>query len=59
MPTVGTLERIAEVLEVTVADLTLGDSPRELAMELIRGMTDAEVLALLRRLGGDVETPDT
>lgn len=50
VPTVAKLAIIADALEVTIADLVLGDSPREQVMELTRGMTDREVQDLLRWL---------
>lgn len=37
VPTVGALARIAEALEVTIADLVIGDSERERLFEELRG----------------------
>ena len=48
VPTVSTLARIAEVLEVTVADLVVDDSPRERVFEALRRLPKsvaAKVLA--------------
>lgn len=52
VPTVGALAKVASALEVTVADLVLGDTPREQLFELLRDADDADVerpLAEFRR----------
>jgi transcriptional regulator with XRE-family HTH domain len=51
VPSLGTLHKVAEALDVLLADLLLVEgSPRERLMEITRGMTDREVASLLRRL---------
>jgi transcriptional regulator with XRE-family HTH domain len=51
VPGLHALTKIAAALEVTVADLVLGDSPREQLYEATRGLSDAD----LRRLLADVQ----
>lgn len=49
IPTVKTLSVIAKALEVTMADLVLGESPREQLFRTTADMTAAEVRDLLER----------
>jgi transcriptional regulator with XRE-family HTH domain len=46
VPTLSTLAKIAKALELPIADLVLGDTPRELLYEATRGLDDAHVLRL-------------
>ncbi len=46
-PGARVLQRVAEVLEVTMADLVLSDSPREQLFESTLDLSDADVLHLL------------
>jgi transcriptional regulator with XRE-family HTH domain len=39
VPNVRVIERVAKALEVTMADLVLGDSPREQLFDLTRGLS--------------------
>lgn len=48
-PTVRTLSVIAKALEVTMADLVLGDSPREQLFRATAELSHADVRALLER----------
>ena len=51
IPTIATLIRVANVLDVSVGDLILiGDSPRELVFAATRGLAPA----VLRRLAKDL-----
>lgn len=52
VPTVGKLQQVADALDLTIADLVIGDSLREQVFEATRGLTNAELRALLRQLGG-------
>lgn len=47
VPTLGTMLRIARALDVTVADLVLGDSNRENLFDLLRNAPDPLVRELL------------
>jgi len=47
LPRLTTLARIASVMEVTVADLVLGDTLREKVFDAMRGLSDAELRRLL------------
>ena len=49
VPTVTTLARVAEALEVTIADLVVGDSPREQLFEVTRDLPTKVVDDLLAR----------
>jgi transcriptional regulator with XRE-family HTH domain len=49
VPTVTALAKLAAALEVTVADLVLGDSPRERLFEVVRLLDDKNVAALLKQ----------
>lgn len=49
VPSIKTLKAVAKALEVTMADLVLGDSPREQLFRLTADMNVADVLALLER----------
>ena len=48
VPTLTTLERVAEALELTTADLVLGEGPRERLFEVARALPAPEVGRLLR-----------
>ncbi len=50
VPSLTTLDKIARALDVTIADLVIGDSPREQLFEATRGLTAKDVRALLREL---------
>lgn len=50
LPRLSTLARIASVLEVTVADLVLGDTLREKIFDAMRSLTDAELGLLLEQV---------
>ncbi len=47
VPTVLTLKRVADVLEVTMADLVLGQSTREVLFGLTRELEPRQIEALL------------
>lgn len=49
VPTIGTLARIADALDVTLADIVVGDSERERLFTDLRG-ADAKLLKELRDL---------
>lgn len=49
IPTIGTLARVAKALDVTVADLVVGDSDRERLFHELR-RADAKLLRELREL---------
>src|SRR5215469_3267904 len=49
VPTVVALAKIAAALEVTVADLVLGDSPRERLFDVARRAGEKEIALMLRR----------
>jgi transcriptional regulator with XRE-family HTH domain len=49
VPTIGVLDKVARALGVTMADLVLGESPRERLYEVTRGLEKAEVAGLLAR----------
>jgi transcriptional regulator with XRE-family HTH domain len=46
-PSARVLDKVAQVLEVTMADLVLGDSPREELFEATAGLDDTAVRQLL------------
>ncbi len=48
VPGLHALQKLAGALEVTTADLVLGDSVREELFDATRGMTDAEVTRLAK-----------
>ena len=50
VPTVHALAKVAAALEVTVADLVLGDSVREQIFAATRGVTDGELGPILEKL---------
>ena len=50
VPTVHALAKLAAALEVTMADLVLGDTPRERLFEATRSASDAELARLLKAL---------
>lgn len=52
VPTVGTLARLAAALEVTVADLVLGDSERERLFDELRGARPMLLRELRERVRG-------
>jgi len=47
VPNIRVIERVARALEVTMADLVLGDSPRERLYAATRGLDATELNALL------------
>ena len=49
VPTVTSLAKLAKALEVTIADLVLGDSPREHLFDITRQLDDKSVTALLKQ----------
>ena len=49
VPTIGTLARVARALDVTLADLVLDDSDRELLFDELRGARPAVVRELRER----------
>ena len=49
VPTITALAKLAAALEVTVADLVLGDSPRERLFEVSRKLDEKSVAILLRQ----------
>jgi transcriptional regulator with XRE-family HTH domain len=49
VPTVTSLAKLARALEVTVADLVLGESPRERIFEVARHLTERDVMAILKQ----------
>lgn len=50
VPTIGALSRVARALDVTLADLVLGDSERERLFEDLRGQRPALIRELRERL---------
>ena len=48
VPTLTTLDRVAGVLELCVADLVIGDAPRERLFELTRRLPAADTRRVLR-----------
>lgn len=50
VPTVGALERVASALEVTLADLVLGETDREKLFDELRGAPAAHVRELRDRV---------
>jgi transcriptional regulator with XRE-family HTH domain len=50
VPNVRVIERVAKALEVTMADLVLGDSPREQLFAMTRGLHPHEVDALMAKV---------
>jgi transcriptional regulator with XRE-family HTH domain len=55
VPTINALAKVAAALEVTVADLVLGDSPRERLFALLRHVGDAEIERVLAGLEAPAE----
>ncbi len=49
VPTITALKKLAAALEVTVADLVLGDSPRERLFEVSRQLDERSIAILLRQ----------
>jgi transcriptional regulator with XRE-family HTH domain len=49
VPNVRVIERVAKALEVTMADLVLGDSPRERLYDATRGLDPQDVNAMLAK----------
>jgi transcriptional regulator with XRE-family HTH domain len=47
VPTIHALAKVAAALELTVADLVLGDSPREQLFEATLGLSEGELLHML------------
>lgn len=50
VPNVRVVERVAKALHVTMADLVLGDSPRERLYELTRGLHPQDLDALAAKV---------
>src|SRR5438270_12418116 len=50
VPTVGTLARVARALDVTIADLVLGDTERERLFDEVRGAPATKVRELRERV---------
>lgn len=50
VPSLHALARIAAALEVTIADVVLGDTPREQLFEVAGSLSDVEVKTVLRDL---------
>lgn len=50
LPRLSTLARIASTLVVTVADLVLGDTPREKIFDTMRGLSEAELWLVLEQV---------
>jgi transcriptional regulator with XRE-family HTH domain len=59
VPTIGVLARVADALEITMADLVLGDTEREKLFAEVRGQTKTFVQELRARVREhrDAETP--
>lgn len=49
VPNVRVIERVAKILEVTSADLVLGDTPRELLFDVARALDPSAVESLLAK----------
>jgi transcriptional regulator with XRE-family HTH domain len=49
VPTITSLAKLARALEVTVADLVTGDSPRERLFEMTRSLDAKDVAAILKQ----------
>src|SRR5579863_6777932 len=49
VPTITSLSKVAMALEVTIADLVLGDTPREHLFDVSRRLEEKGVAALLRQ----------
>ena len=49
VPTITSLAKLAKALEVTVADLVVGDSPRERLFALTRRLSEKDLAALLKQ----------
>lgn len=58
VPTIGTLARVATALEVTIADLVLGDSDRERLFEELRQEPSSVVRELREQARARTATPD-
>lgn len=52
VPTIHTLAKLATALEVTVADLVIGASTREEIFELLRNVSEPELLKLQQQVRG-------
>ncbi|HVW25639.1 MAG TPA: helix-turn-helix transcriptional regulator [Polyangiaceae bacterium] len=50
VPTLTTLDKVAAALEMTIADLVLGDTTRERLFDRLRGATDAELARVAQAL---------
>jgi transcriptional regulator with XRE-family HTH domain len=59
VPTIRALAKIAAALEVTVADLVLGDSLREQIFAATRGLADSDLRKLLDRARSTPGAPRT
>jgi transcriptional regulator with XRE-family HTH domain len=49
VPTITSLAKLAAALEVTIADLVLGETPRERLFDVARQLDDKSVAALLKQ----------
>lgn len=52
VPTITSLEKVARALELSVADLVIGDSLRERLFAATRDLDDRQVAALLKQIEG-------
>jgi len=52
VPTIHVLDRVARALGVTMADLVIGDSPREQLFDLARGLDDRMTRKLISEAEG-------
>jgi transcriptional regulator with XRE-family HTH domain len=50
VPTITALSKVAAALELTIADLVLGDTPRERLVEQLRKLPEAELARIARLL---------
>lgn len=55
VPTLSTLAKIAKALELPIADLVLGDTPRELLYEATRGLDNTRLQRLRDSVAGMAE----
>lgn len=49
VPSITSLAKLATALEVTIADLVIGETPRERLLDLTRQLDDKSVAALLKQ----------
>jgi transcriptional regulator with XRE-family HTH domain len=58
VPNVNVIRRVANALGLTMADLVLGESPRELAFESMLGMDAGTIARILGAAGGHRQPQD-